>query len=150
MLNSRDACPLLDVRSPGEFTQGHIPGAISFPLFSDDEREAVGTLYKQESKEAAVSLGLRFVGPKLEAFVEQAKAIAPERKLRVHCWRGGQRSGSMAWLFRQAGFEVQTLRGGYKSYRQLVLDALHTTRLKLFILVGQTGSDKTNILKEMA
>ena len=96
-LSISNAFPVLDVRSPGEFGQGHIPGAISFPLFTDEERARVGTLYKQTGREAAMELGLRLVGPKLEGFVKSAKNIAPGRKLALHCWRGGQRSGSMAW-----------------------------------------------------
>ena len=137
---------ILDVRAPGEYFQGHIPQALSFPLFSNEERAAVGTLYKQVGKEEAMELGLRFVGPKMESFVKQAKALAPNRRLAVHCWRGGQRSGSMAWLFRQAGFDVVTLEGGYKAYRHLVLDGLAMTDLKLIILGGRTGSGKTKIL----
>lgn len=141
---------MLDVRSPGEFRQGHIPGAINFPLFSDDERAAVGTCYKQQGQDAAVELGLHFVGPKLGPFVKEAKMLAPERKLMVHCWRGGQRSGSMAWLFRQAGFTVDTLQGGYKVYRQHVLETFASMPLKVIILGGKTGSGKTKILKELA
>ena len=113
---------LLDVRSPGEYRQGHIPGAVSFPLFDDDERARVGTLYKQQGSEVAMELGLEIAGPKMAGFVRQARANAPDRKLAVHCWRGGQRSGSMAWLFRQAGFDVLTLEGGYKAYRRHVLE----------------------------
>ena len=78
---------------------------------TDDERAQVGTLYKQAGKEAAMLLGLKIVGPKLERFVREAQKLAPRRQLAVHCWRGGQRSQSMAWLFRQAGFEVLTLPG---------------------------------------
>lgn len=137
---------MLDVRSPGEYAQGHIPGALSFPLFSDEERAAVGTMYKQMDKEEAMELGLRFVGPKMETFVKQAKMLAPERKLAVHCWRGGQRSGSMAWLFRQAGFDVVTLEGGYKAYRQVVLNGFETSAVTLLVIGGKTGSGKTKIL----
>lgn len=137
---------ILDVRSPGEYAQGHIPGALSFPLFSDEERAAVGTTYKQVGKEEAMELGLRFVGPKMESFVKQAKMLAPERKLAVHCWRGGQRSGSMAWLLRQAGFDVVTLEGGYKAYRQEVLNGFITSPVKLIVIGGKTGSGKTKIL----
>jgi len=137
---------MLDVRSPGEYSQGHIPGAQSFPLFSDGERAAVGTMYKQVGKEEAMELGLRIVGPKMEQFVKQAKIIAPHRRLAVHCWRGGQRSGSMAWLFQQAGFDVVTLEGGYKAYRHFVLDGFKETNLKLLVLGGRTGTGKTKIL----
>jgi tRNA 2-selenouridine synthase len=138
---------LLDVRSPGEYAQGHIPGALNFPLFSDAERAAVGTLYKQVGKEAAVLKGLEFVGPKLADFVRQAAKLAPNRRLAVHCWRGGQRSGSMAMLLRAAGFEVCTLAGGYKSYRQLVLDSFHEIAFPFRVLGGRTGSGKSKVLR---
>lgn len=137
---------LLDVRAPGEYEQGHIPGAVSFPLFSDSERADVGRTYKQIGQEEALELGLRIVGPKLEGFVKQAKLLAPGRKIALHCWRGGQRSGSMAWLLRQAGFDVVTLEGGYKSYRRHVQQGLEQTPLKLWILGGKTGAGKTKIL----
>ncbi|MFM8371213.1 MAG: rhodanese-like domain-containing protein, partial [Bacteroidota bacterium] len=112
----KDESPVLDVRSPGEYAHGHIPGAISFPLFSDEERAVVGTAYKQQGRDIAFELGLRFVGPKMEDFVKNARIIARNGRLGVHCWRGGQRSGAMAWLLRQAGLDVQTLDGGYKAY----------------------------------
>lgn len=137
---------LLDVRSPAEYAQGHIPQAVSFPLFSDTERAQVGTAYKQQSKEAAMLLGLRIVGPKMEGFVRKAGELAPDRRLAVHCWRGGQRSQSMAWLFRQAGFDVVTLDGGYKSYRRHVLETLEQPALQLLVIGGKTGTGKTKIL----
>ncbi len=96
-----------------------------------------------------MELGLRLVGPKLETFVKDARKLAPERKIMLHCWRGGQRSGSMAWLLRQAGFEVETLPGGYKAYRKLVLESFESSPLQLIVLGGQTGSGKTKILHEL-
>jgi tRNA 2-selenouridine synthase len=80
---------LLDTRSPSEHVQGHIPNAISFPLFSDEERAQVGICYKQEGPEAAVELGLTIVSPKMVDFVKTAKQLVPERVVRLHCWRGG-------------------------------------------------------------
>ncbi len=141
---------LFDVRSPGEFEFGHIPGAVSFPLFSDDERAQVGTVYKKNGKEKAFELGLKIVGPKMAGFVKSAKKLAPDRQIGVHCWRGGQRSGSMAWLLDSAGFEVQVLDGGYKNYRQFVRDGFGKIDLKIVILGGKTGSGKTKILHALS
>ena len=109
--------PILDVRSPGEYEQGHIPEAISFPLFSNDERSHVGTYYKQKGREDAIELGLELVGPKLATFVRHAKELTypafengtGDRHVRVHCWRGGMRSGSMAWLLETAGLSHWTV-----------------------------------------
>ncbi|MEP0868481.1 tRNA 2-selenouridine(34) synthase MnmH [Trichocoleus desertorum AS-A10] len=144
-------CPslILDVRSPGEFFQGHIPGAQSFPLFSNDERAEVGTCYKRQGQETAIELGLAIVGPKLAGFVTQAKALAPDCRVRLHCWRGGMRSNSMAWLLETAGFQVTLLRGGYKNFRHWVRSTLATPKT-LAILGGMTGTGKTEILAALA
>lgn len=138
--------PIIDVRSPKEFAQGHIPGAHTLPLFSDEERAVVGTLYKQRGRDSALLEGLRIVGPKLAAIVERSRAIAPDGRIRVHCWRGGERSGSAAWLLDKAGFtEVVTLKRGYKGFRNHVLDSFAHPR-PLFVLGGYTGSGKTETL----
>ncbi len=138
--------PIIDVRSPGEYAHGHIPGAHSLPLFSNEERAVVGTLYKQQGRDAAVFEGLRIVGPKLAAIVEDARALAPDGRIRVHCWRGGERSGSVAWLLDKAGFaEVITLRKGYKAFRNHVL-ASFDAPLALNVLGGYTGTGKTETL----
>ncbi|MCB9184563.1 MAG: tRNA 2-selenouridine(34) synthase MnmH [Flavobacteriales bacterium] len=141
--------PIIDVRSPKEFAQGHIPGAHSLPLFTDEERAVVGTLYKQQSRDAAVLEGLRIVGPKLAGIVEEARSIAPDGRIRVHCWRGGERSGSVAWLLDKAGFaEVQTLRRGYKGFRNHVLASFHEP-IDLLVLGGYTGTGKTETLRHL-
>ncbi len=144
--------PILDVRSPGEYHQAHIPGAVNLPLFSDRERAAVGTCYQQQGREAAVELGLGFVGPKLADFVQQAKGLTAElgggRSLRLHCWRGGMRSSSMAWLMETAGFESVLLVGGYKAFRGWVRRVLAEPR-SLLILGGMTGTGKTEILQAL-
>lgn len=137
--------PLIDVRTPAEYAHGHIPGAVNLPLFSNEERVIVGTLYKKEGKDAAVLEGLRLVGPKMANIVEEALRIAPAKKLRVHCWRGGMRSGSVAWLLRQVGFQVEVLSGGYKAYRNQVLRELENP-LSFILLGGPTGSGKTYVL----
>jgi tRNA 2-selenouridine synthase len=145
----QDPAPLLDTRSPAEFTAGHIPGAISFPLFTDAERAAVGTCYKQVSPDAAIELGLEFTGPKMASFVRQAKQLAPARQIRLHCWRGGMRSASMAWLLETAGFQVTLLEDGYKAFRRWCRATLACPK-PIVTLGGMTGTGKTTLLYELA
>lgn len=141
--------PILDVRSPAEFAAGHIPGAFNLPLFDDEERKVVGTLYKNSGREASLLTGLDVVGPKMSGFIKQSWKIAPQRKLRIHCWRGGMRSESMAWLLSMAGFEVHLLEGGYKAYRRFIREELGSD-IPYLVLSGGTGSGKTEILKNLA
>jgi tRNA 2-selenouridine synthase len=144
---------LLDTRSPSEFAAGHIPGAVSFPLFTDAERAQVGTCYKQVGPDAAIELGLELIGPKMVGFVRQAKKLAPvgesPRQVRLHCWRGGMRSSSMAWLLETAGFKVDLLEGGYKSFRRWCRTTLATPK-PIVTLGGMTGTGKTNLLYKLA
>jgi tRNA 2-selenouridine synthase len=140
--------PVVDVRSPAEYAQGHIPGAINIPLFDDDERAVVGTLYKQNGPYAALLKGLDIAGPKMSGFVKEAMKIAPARKLKVHCWRGGRRSESMAWLLSTSGFQVSVLAGGYKAYRRNIKQTFGNLH-SLVVLSGKTGTGKTEILHEM-
>ncbi|MCF8309062.1 MAG: tRNA 2-selenouridine(34) synthase MnmH [Bacteroidales bacterium] len=147
-LKLSDTIPVVDVRSPKEFAQGHIPGARSLPLFDNDERAAVGTLYKQSGRYAAILRGLDMVGPKMSSFLEKAVSWAHEGRILVHCWRGGMRSESMAWLFEKADLQADTLYGGYKAYRRHIRRAWSEER-PLVILGGKTGSGKTEILHEL-
>lgn len=140
--------PLLDIRSPKEFAAGHIPGALSFPLFSDEERHQIGTAYKQISQEKAVLMGLDFFGPNMSTMVKQAKKLAPEKEVLLHCWRGGMRSQSVAWLLDLAGFKVHLLDFGYKSYRHFALEQFEK-KYPLLLIGGATGSGKTEILQEL-
>ena len=140
---------LIDVRSPAEYAHAHVPSALSLPLFNDKERAQVGTIYKQVSPENALLKGLDFVGPKMSGFIKKAIKWSPTRKVIVQCWRGGKRSGSMAWLLKFAGFDVLTVAGGYKAYRQFVLQQFENQRIKPIILGGKTGSGKTIVLKEL-
>ncbi len=140
--------PIFDVRSPAEFAQGHIPGAINFPLFSDKERSQIGICFKEQGQEAAIQLGFDLVGPRLGEMVRHAKEIAPDKVIRIHCWRGGLRSKSIAWLLETAGFEVLLLDGGYKSYRRWVRDVVNSPR-RINVLTGLTGTGKTRILESM-
>ncbi len=141
--------PILDVRAPAEFAAGHMPGAVSFPLFSDEERARVGTTYKQISPDKAVLLGLDFFGPKMSELVRQAKKLAPRGVVRVHCWRGGMRSGAVAWLLNLAGLETYQLVGGYKEYRRAAQTEIARLR-PLRVLGGMTGAGKTEVLHALA
>jgi tRNA 2-selenouridine synthase len=140
--------PVLDVRSPAEFAQGHIPLAGSLPLFSNEERALVGTTYKKEGKEKAILLGFDLAGPKWSGFVRQALELAPEKKVVLHCWRGGMRSGAMAWALDLYGFDVYLLDGGYKRYRKWVLGQFEK-EYRLMVIGGKTGSGKTRILQQL-
>ena len=140
--------PVLDVRSPAEFDKGRVPGAHNFPVFSDEERKRIGICYKHEGREAAVSLGLEIVGPRLKEMVDHAVSLAPEKRVRVHCWRGGMRSKSVGWLLETAGFEVAVLEEGYKAYRRWVR-SVFARDWKVQILGGLTGTGKTNILNAL-
>ncbi len=137
-----------DVRSPGEFAQGRIPGVLNLPLFDDQERSIVGTLYKHSGKEAAIEQGLRFAGPKFADFVVTAKQRMETSCAKIYCWRGGMRSEAMAWLLNTAGIKSVTLRGGYKTFRRWALNVLKQPR-SLIVLGGATGSGKTALLHEL-
>jgi tRNA 2-selenouridine synthase len=144
-LDQAGKTPVIDVRSPSEFGSGHIPGAINIPLFDDLEREAVGIKYKKEGRVKAIVDGLKLSGPSMHLKLEKALKISKEGKLLVHCWRGGMRSETMAWLFSLGGIETEVLEGGYKAYRHFILENLSVNR-KMIILGGLTGSGKTQIL----
>jgi tRNA 2-selenouridine synthase len=148
---------VLDVRSPGEYNHAHIPFATSFPLFTDEERKIVGTTYKQKSREDAIKIGLDFFGPKMRKMVEEAEAISnsSQSEIRnvkpeifIYCWRGGMRSAAIAWLLDLYGFKVYTLAGGYKVFRNYVLQTFEQP-FQFKILGGYTGSGKTRVLNEL-
>lgn len=149
VLASQDEIPLIDVRSEGEFSEGHIPGAHSLPLFTNEERAEIGTLYKHEGRNQAVLRGLEITGPKLRTLAEKGQSLSRERTIAVYCWRGGMRSASVAWLFEQAGLKTYVLEGGYKSFRRLCGE-LFALPWNLHILGGRTGSQKTKLLQRAA
>ena len=148
--SSRDAL-LLDVRSPSEFEHGHIPGAVNLPLFDDDQRAEVGTIYRNSGKDDAVLRGLSIVGPKMADLAKTARALAVGRKdqVFVHCWRGGMRSRSMHWLLETAGLQPKMLSGGYKAFRALA-QARFAEDWPLKVVSGLTGAGKTRILDVLA
>lgn len=140
--------PVIDVRTPDEFNQGHIVGAVNLPLFTNEERKIIGTIYKQKGKQPAVLEALGMVGPKLQDYVKQGILLNRTNTFLVHCWRGGMRSSSMAWFLETYGFKCIVLKGGYKTYRKKVLDSFSEQK-NIVVLGGRTGSGKTIILNEL-
>lgn len=138
--------PILDVRTPAEYRKGHIPGAVNFPLFTDDERVLIGTLYKQQGRIIAVRKGLELITPRITTMFDAGLVLGNE--LRIHCWRGGMRSYSVAWLLSLAGSKVLTLQKGYKAFRQWVAAQFHEPK-PMIVLGGYTGSGKTDILRSL-
>jgi tRNA 2-selenouridine synthase len=139
--------PILDVRAPSEYQLGHIPGAVSFPLFSDEERAEIGTIYKKKGQKNAIKRGLEIVGPKMVSFIEKAEEYGSD-SFRMYCWRGGMRSGSMSWLLEKYGFQVAVLQGGYKAYRRSLHQFFEGIK-NLIILTGNTGCGKTRVLQQL-
>ena len=145
---------IIDVRSPAEYEHAHIPGALNLPLFDNDERAMIGTTYKKQSREAAIKAGLPLFGNKMLPMIETVESwMAAAQKenhltkptLYVHCWRGGMRSAAVAWLLDLYGYKVIQLTGGYKAYRNWVLEQF-TIPYSLKVVGGYTGSGKTEIL----
>jgi tRNA 2-selenouridine synthase len=144
----------IDVRSPAEFEHAHIPHALNLPLFDNEQRALIGTTYKKQSREAAIKVGLPLFGTKMLPMIETVEAWIKDRQkendltkptIYVHCWRGGMRSAAVAWLLDLYGYKVIQLTGGYKAYRNWVLEQF-TIPYRLKVLGGYTGSGKTEIL----
>ena len=144
----------IDVRSPAEFEHAHIPHALNLPLFDNEQRALIGTTYKKQSREAAIKVGLPLFGAKMLPMIETVEAWIKDRQkendltkptIYVHCWRGGMRSAAVAWLLDLYGYKVIQLTGGYKAYRNWVLEQF-TIPYRLKVLGGYTGSGKTEIL----
>jgi len=144
---------VIDVRSPAEYAEDHIPGAISLPALSNDQRAVVGTIYTQEAPFKARKIGAAMVARNAAAHIDgplAAKSGAWQPL--VYCWRGGQRSGSFASILKQIGWRAETIEGGYRSYRRLVVGMVHDTPLphQLVVLDGNTGTAKTELLGLLA
>ena len=146
---------LIDVRSPIEYKKGHWPGAINIPLFSDKEREKVGTIYKRQGREAALLIGLRFTNEKLQDLISTLNSLTSSTEgqskpkiIKFYCWRGGMRSNSLAWLSKTIGIDSIVLKDGYKAYRKWVLNQFETC-WPIRILGGKTGTGKTELLMSL-
>ncbi len=140
---------IIDVRAPAEYADDHIPGAISLPVLDDGERAEVGTIYSQVSPFKARKVGAALVARNAARHLQGPLADKTGAwKPLVYCWRGGQRSGSFAAILGQVGWRVDTIAGGYKSWRALVVKALYDTPVAspVVVLDGNTGSAKTEVL----
>jgi len=148
-MNFKNFDAIIDARTPAEYALDHIPGAVSAPVLDDAERAEVGTLYKKVSPFEAKKLGGALVAKNVARHVERlfGKNDKNWRPL-IYCWRGGKRSGAMAHILREIGWDAQTLEGGYRAYRRWVVDALATVPAEIdFIVVhGPTGSGKSRFL----
>ncbi len=144
---------IVDTRSPAEFAEDHVPGAVSCPVLDNEERARVGTIYKQVSPFDAKKLGAALVAKNIAFHLENSFLGKPKtwRPL-VYCWRGGKRSGAMAHVLREVGWDAKTLEGGYKAYRRYVVDALAALPEKFTFKVihGVTGSGKSRLLRALA
>ncbi len=144
---------VIDVRSPAEYAEDHVPGAINLPVLDNDERAEVGTIYVQQSPFLARKIGAAMVFRNAANHIEKhlSHHEGGWRPL-VYCWRGGQRSGSFTWMLSQIGWRAEVVKGGYQSYRRLVHAALYEVPLahRLVLLDGLTGTAKTEILHEVA
>ncbi len=150
--------PLIDVRSPNEYYKGHMPNSINIPLFDNDERAIVGTIYKKNGRELAVTQGLIFVERKIETLLDSIfkciemykytnrKHDIRDSRIRIYCARGGMRSISIAWLLDKFKFNIITLKGGYKTYRRWILESF-SKKYNLIVIGGKTGTGKTKLLK---
>lgn len=147
-LDQSDSLPVIDVRSPAEYEHGHISGSVNLPLFSNEERSLVGTLYLHRGSSEAMMKGLELIGPKMREYASRAMCMAPGREALLHCWRGGMRSNSMAWLLNTIGIKTSTLEGGYKSFRRYV-HSFFTKPVNLVVIGGMTGSGKTDVLEAL-
>ena len=151
-LSGWDFDDIIDVRSPAEFAEDHIPGAINLPALSNEERSIVGTIYDQESAFKARRIGAAMVARNVADHLEThlGDRDGSWRSL-VHCWRGGQRSGSFASILSQIGWRTEVLEGGYKTYRRLVVKALYDQPItqKVILIDGNTGTAKTEILHHL-
>lgn len=139
--------PIIDVRSPSEFAQGHWPAALNIPLLNDPQRAAVGTAYKEQGHYAAVQLGFKLAGASFHKMIQSVIDAAPGSHVHIYCARGGLRSEIMEWMLEKSGLKVLRLEGGYKTIRHAVLEIL-AQPWPLRILGGATGSGKTDVLHQ--
>jgi tRNA 2-selenouridine synthase len=142
-LTLRENLPVVDVRSEGEYTEGHIASAINIPLLNNQERIIIGTTYKVKGQHEAIKAGFKLVGPRLLDIIDEATKVGDE--FIVHCWRGGMRSSNFCQFVGMAGKKTHQLKGGYKAYRSRALESL-SLPFRFIVMSGYTGSGKSELL----
>jgi len=141
----------IDVRSPAEYAEAHIPGAINIPIFEDDERALIGTVYKDKAPESAVDMGFSLVAPKLPEIQQRIKKLSQEHNVVLYCWRGGMRSQAISQVLAILGNKHYRLVGGYKAFRQYVLNFFaQPFTQEIIVLSGLTGVGKTEFLERLS
>ena len=151
---------LIDVRSPEEYYKGHMPNSISIPIFNNEERSIIGKKYKYSGRENAVREGFKIIENKIDKIINKFILIkkefhistidktANDTYIKIYCARGGMRSQSMLWLLEKFHYPCITLNGGYKTYRNWVLN-IFKDRQKIIVIGGKTGTRKTKILEKL-
>ncbi len=148
--SQRENDVFIDVRSETEYAEGTIPGAVNLPLFNNDERKIIGTVYTRESPKAAMEIGLEIASRKLPELYRQAEELCHRHRAILFCWRGGMRSKSLAVVLDLMGLSVMRLSGGYKAYRRYIIDYFSREfPFHIVVVRGNTGTGKTQILQEL-
>ena len=147
-LKLRSSHPVVDVRSQGEFAEGHIRDAINIPILNNEDRVAVCTDYKQKCQREAIKTGFRLVGPRLLDIINETQQVANDSEILVHCWRGGMRSSNFCQFVGMARIKSHQLTGGYKAYRHQALESFKRS-FQIILLTGCTGSGKSEVLRAL-
>ncbi len=148
--NNKAINQIIDVRSPSEFHEDHIPGSTNLPVLNDEERKLVGSIYKNDSPFKAKKLGASLISKNIAMHIKKKFINNPGSwKPLIYCWRGGQRSNAIAIILSEIGWEVFLLKGGYKTYRKEINNSLNSiiNNYKYIVLRGKTGTAKTKILE---
>ncbi len=139
---------VIDVRTRAEYSENSLPNAVNYPLFDEEERSIIGTLYKQSGKQEAIEAGFDLINPKLKTILDHFEQYR-DREIVISCARGGMRSRAVVNLLAGVGFKVSQLEGGYKAYRHHVIDTIQEFKPQVIVLHGLTGIGKTRLIEQL-